>query len=58
LNAKGIDPSAVARIRSLLNEADLVKFAKSTSRDELIINGMKRLEELIVELSPIETING
>lgn len=58
LNAKGIDPSAVARIRNLLNEADLVKFAKSTSKDELVISGMKRLEELIVELSPIETING
>lgn len=58
LNAKGIDPSVVVRIRGLLNEADLVKFAKSTSKDDLIINGMKRLEELIVELSPIETING
>ncbi len=58
LNKKGIDSHVVIRIQNLLNEADMVKFAKSTSRDELMLIGLKRLEELIVELSPIETING
>lgn len=54
LQQKGLNPTLVNRIHELLQEADLIKFAKQPSEDLVARSSMRKLEELILELSPLE----
>lgn len=56
LSRKNIPAPTLARIRSLLIESDMVKFAKSVPEEQEILLSMVRMEELIVELSPLDLI--
>lgn len=54
LRRKGIEPGTLERIRELLSLSDIVKFAQGIPGDEETERGIRRFEELIVELSPLE----
>ena len=56
LKAKGIPEDTLQRIRQLLQESDMVKFAQNTPDEPTILLSLTRMEELIVELSPLELI--
>lgn len=56
LRTKGIPEPTLERIRKLLQESDMVKFAMGIPDEESIVLGMAYLEQLIVELSPLELI--
>lgn len=57
LQAKGVEKQTLQQIELLLNESDMVKFAKNAPDEELILNSLNRLEELIIELSPLDLIS-
>jgi hypothetical protein len=54
LRAKGLQKDTLERIRRLLAESDMVKFAKGIPDEESILLSLSYLEQLIVELSPLE----
>lgn len=54
LQQKGLNPTLVKRIHDLLQEADLIKFAKQPGDDLIARSSMRKLEELVTELSPLE----
>ena len=56
LSKKNIPADTLQRIRNLLIESDMVKFAKETPEEHEILLSMVRMEELIVELSPLDLI--
>lgn len=57
LRAKQIPEPTLERIRLLLQESDIVKFALGIPDEESIVLGMNYMEQLILELSPLELIN-
>ena len=57
LRAKEIPEATLERIRLLLQESDIVKFALGIPDEESTELGMNYLEQLILELSPLELIN-
>ncbi|MDH4473459.1 MAG: hypothetical protein QE487_12700 [Fluviicola sp.] len=57
LRAKQIPEPTLERIRLLLQDSDIVKFALGIPDDESIVLGMNYMEQLILELSPLELIN-
>lgn len=57
LRAKQIPEHTLERIRLLLQDADIVKFALGIPEEESIVLGMNYMEQLILELSPLELIN-
>lgn len=54
LNQAKIDPSIIERIDALLHEADMIKFAKMPVDDIQARSSLRKLEELIIELSPLD----
>lgn len=54
LQQKGLNPSLINRIYELLQEADMIKFAKAPSDDLVARGSMRKLEELVIELSPLD----
>jgi hypothetical protein len=56
LKTKGVDILVTDRIKEILIEADLIKFAKNTAEHMRVESTLTRAEELVIELSPIETI--
>lgn len=54
LQQKGVNPGLISRINELLQEADLIKFAKQPSDDLIARSSLRKLEELVIELSPLE----
>lgn len=54
LRAKGLPQETLERIRRLLAESDMVKFAKGIPDEESILLSLSYLEQLIVELSPLD----
>ncbi|MES2557120.1 MAG: hypothetical protein V4604_13270 [Bacteroidota bacterium] len=57
LRAKQIPEPTLERIRLLLQDSDIVKFALGVPDEESIVLGMNYMEQLILELSPLELIN-
>jgi len=56
LGKMNIPEPTLQRIRELFMESDMVKFAKGIPDEADILMGMARMEELIVELSPLDLI--
>jgi len=56
LSRKNIPTDTLKRIREMLTESDMVKFAKGVPGEEEILLSLRRMEELIVELSPLDLI--
>jgi hypothetical protein len=54
LKVFGVEQQVIDRIKKLLLESDFTKFGKSQPGEEQIITSMNKLEELIVELSPLD----
>lgn len=54
LKVFGVEQQVIDRIKKLLLESDFTKFGKSEPGQEQIITSMNKLEELIVELSPLD----
>ncbi len=57
LRGKQIPEPTLERIRLLLQDSDIVKFALGVPDEESIVLGMNYMEQLILELSPLELIN-
>ncbi|ASS47338.1 MAG: hypothetical protein A3D31_15960 [Candidatus Fluviicola riflensis] len=57
LRAKQIPEPTLERIRLLLQDSDIVKFALGVPDEESIVLGMNYMEQLILELSPLELID-
>lgn len=57
LRAKQLPEPTLERIRQLLQEADIVKFALGIPDEETIVLGLDYLEQLVIELSPLELLN-
>ena len=56
LGKKGIPDDTLRKIRSLLQESDMVKFAKGIPGETETELSLLRFEELVVELSPLDII--
>lgn len=54
LKVFGVEQQVIDRVKKLLLESDFTKFGKSEPNHEQIITSMNKLEELIVELSPLD----
>ncbi len=54
LKVFGVEQQVIDRVKKLLLESDFTKFGKSQPGEEQIITSMNKLEELIVELSPLD----
>lgn len=57
LRARQLPEPTLERIRQLLQEADIVKFALGIPDEETIVLGLDYLEQLVIELSPLELLN-
>lgn len=56
LRTQDVPEPTLERIRRLLQESDMVKFAMGIPDEETILLGMTHLDQLIVELSPLELV--
>jgi hypothetical protein len=56
LRTQEVPEPTLERIRRLLQESDMVKFAMGIPDEETILLGMTYLDQLIVELSPLELV--
>lgn len=57
LRVLGVEEQIIARIRQLLLESDFSKFGKTEPSVDQVITSLNKLEELIVELSPLDLPN-
>lgn len=57
LRKRELPEPTLERIRQLLQEADIVKFALGIPEEETIVLGLDYLEQLVVELSPLELLH-
>lgn len=57
LRARQLPEPTLERIRQLLQEADIVKFALGIPDEQTIILGLDYLEQLVIELSPLELLH-
>ena len=57
LRAKQLPEPTLERIRQLLQEADIVKFALGIPDEQTIVLGLDYLEQLVIELSPLELLH-
>lgn len=56
LRSSNVPEETLLRIRKLLQESDMVKFAKGIPDEENILLSMTYMEQLIIELSPLELV--
>lgn len=54
LQQQGVQPGVINRIQEILQEADMIKFAKQPVDDLQARSSLRKLEELVTELSPLE----
>lgn len=54
LRVLGVEEQIITRIRQLLLESDFTKFGKTEPSADQVIISLNKLEELIVELSPLD----
>ncbi len=54
LKTLGADANLIARVSELLYEADLAKFGKIVPSEETTLLSLNKLEEIIIELSPLD----
>lgn len=57
LRARQLPEPTLERIRQLLQEADIVKFALGIPDEQTIVLGLDYLEQLVIELSPLELLH-
>lgn len=57
LRKRGLDNVTLDRIRELLDDSDLVKFAQNLPTEAFILETFERLRKLVIELSPLEVAN-
>ena len=57
LRVLGVEEQIVTRIKQLLLESDFTKFGKTEPSADQVITSLNKLEELIVELSPLDLPN-
>lgn len=57
LRARNVPPDTLQRIQYLFQESDRVKFAGDVPDEATILKSLAKMEELVIELSPLDIVN-